>query len=114
MSEDFENWLAARPEVIQKLARKYPPDIKYKIKEGAPYSISASGSIVELYSYIENGDVRVAVLAKYKTESAIEREKYLGKKHNHTEAEMEVIHGQDVLVEIDPKWLEPLTETNKN
>ncbi len=113
MDKKFEEWLSTKPKVIQELGRKYP-HLKYTIKEGAPYSISSAGSIVHLYSYLENGNVMVIVLAKYKTENAIEHEKSLGEKYNHSDEAIKEFHGKDVLVEIDPQWLVPLNETNNN
>lgn len=112
--KQFEEWLATKPEIIQQIGKKYPPYLKYKIKERAPYSISSAGSIVDLYSYLENGNVMVVVLAKYKTQNAIEHEKHLGEKYKHSDEAIKEFHGKDVLVEIDPQWLTPLNETSKN
>lgn len=107
---EFEEWLATCPEVIKGLAQKYPPDIAYKVKRGAPYSISSSGSIVHIFSYLENGTIRVVVPAKYKSQSAINHEKRLGAEHGRSEREIKRINESDILVEVDPFWLEPILQ----
>jgi len=65
--EEFNNWIIEqgketldwynnRPKDIQKLIRKYPFNHKYVIAEGAPYSISAPGTVVNVESYFEFDD----------------------------------------------------------
>jgi hypothetical protein len=99
----FDEWLETRPESIKELAAKYPPG-EYIIKEGAPYGISAPGTKVILHSYFEDGNVRVAVLAENKTAAGLEHERKLAEEYNKN---VEDIHKQNVLVEIDPVWMEP-------
>jgi hypothetical protein len=107
---DFEDWLATCPETIKGLAQKYPPDIAYKIKKGAPYGISSSGSIVNIFSYLESGRIRVVVPAKYKSQAAINHERRLGEMHGKSHKEIKAINESDVLVEVDPFWLEPILQ----
>lgn len=47
----FDEWLASRPQVIQDLAREYPPDQKYRL--------ISTGQIGYLYSYDENGTMTI-------------------------------------------------------
>ena len=51
--KEWNKWLATRPKIIQKLAKQLPPDKLYKLK--------STGHIVTLYSYDENGTVKVNV-----------------------------------------------------
>lgn len=104
MDQKFKDWLATKPESIQKLATKYPPG-EYMVKPGAPYGVSCEGTVVSLFSYCEDGTVSVVVLAKNKLPKAIEHEKELGRQYNKTDAEMEFIHKNNVQVIIDPEWL---------
>lgn len=54
MSEqEWQEWLASRPPIVQELAVKLPPDKLYRIK--------ATGQRCRIYSYFENGTVRVLV-----------------------------------------------------
>jgi hypothetical protein len=103
--ETFEAWLAERPEVVQALAKKFPPGI-YTMKEGSPYAITNPGTHVELYSWLETGDVGIIVKATDKSEAALEHEKMLGLKYHKTEDEMRTIHTSAIRAHIDPKWLE--------
>lgn len=48
---ELEEWLIGRPEVIQHLARLYPP---WKI-----YRIKATGQLCQIYCYTEDGAVTV-------------------------------------------------------
>jgi len=102
----FDQWLLERPEVIQKLAAKYPP-ADYRMKEGAPYGISCPGTKVSLVSYRENGEVSVAVMAEDKLPTGLEHEKKLAAQHGKTHM-IEQIHAQNVQVYIDPIWLEKI------
>lgn len=102
MNDKMKKWLSTRPVVIRKLAKKYPPG-EYMIKSGAPYGISCTGTKVCLYSYHENGNVSVVVMAENKTKEALLHEKMLCEKYNKNEKK---IHLQNVQVEIDPVWME--------
>lgn len=99
----FEEWIKTRPEVIQELAKKYPPG-RYIIKEGAPYSITCSGSVVELFSYYEDGNVTVVLYPEDKRPEAIIHEAILGILHNR------VTPIAPIRAEVDPKWLLPIIE----
>lgn len=103
--EQFEEWLATRPQAIQELAKQYPPG-DYKIKEGAPYGITAPGCTVNLVSYREDGIVRVVLKAKDKSEAAIQHEDMLCDQYGKTDEEREEIHSSDVQAHVDPQWLE--------
>lgn len=101
----FNEWLQDRPPVIKDLAAKYPPDVWYIVKTGAPYGVCCAGTKVFINSYREDGWVGVVVLAKNKLPAAIEHEKMLGHKHNHSEERIAEFHKRDIAVEIDPRWL---------
>ena len=103
--ETFEAWLEERPESIKQLVAKYPPGT-YTMKEGAPYRITDPGTEVELVSYLEDGNVGVAVKAANKSKDAIEHEKKLGAYYQKTEEEIEAIHNSDIVAHVDPEWLE--------
>lgn len=111
-NKEFEDWLSSRPPKIQELAKKYPPHNKYIIKDGAPYSISCPGTVVEIISYSESGEIRVAVLAKDKTKDAIEHEKKLGKIHNRPQKVIDSFKQTNISVLIDPIWITPVFSTN--
>lgn len=97
----FQEWLKSRPEIIRKTAKQYPPG-RYKIKDGAPYGISCPGTIVRIYSYTESGNVGVIVMASEKLEIALRHEELLATKFN-TDPQ----HEKDILVQINPLWMEP-------
>jgi hypothetical protein len=103
--ETFDKWLAERPEVVQALAKKFPPG-KYTMKEGSPYAITNPGTEVELYSWLETGDVGIIVKAEDKSKDALEHEKMLGAKYHKTEEEMQTIHNSGIRAHVDPEWLE--------
>lgn len=77
-------WLLTRPETVQSLAARCPPDTFYRVRPGAPYSLSSPGSICSVYSYREDGEVTVIVL---RTTAAID---------------------VPVRCQVDPQWLEPV------
>lgn len=109
-----EAWFNTRPKSIQDLIRKLPYET-FIIKDGAPYGISCPGQKVHLYSYVERPEVpnkpliKVIVLASEKIQAAKDHEVYLYKKHNiESRGEtIEQIHEKDVIVEVDPVWLDP-------
>jgi hypothetical protein len=100
----FQQWLMTRPISVQRLAKKYPPG-KYRIKTGAPYGISCPGTIVELHSYTEHGEVGVIVRAVEKLPHALVHERTLQEQHGNADPH----HGKDFLVHIDPTWMEPVS-----
>lgn len=53
----FDAWVAARPECIQTMCRKLPPDRLYKMK--------STGHRVTLHSYSEDGTVTVDITGQY-------------------------------------------------
>lgn len=99
--EEYNEWLATRPPVIQDLAKNYPFGT-YKIKPGAPYSISCPGTIVELIGYRVTGEVHIAVLAKHFMPAAIEHIRALCEQY---QKDFEHMSKQDHRVIIDPCWL---------
>tara|TARA_R110002126_G_scaffold102802_1_gene235089 strand:+ start:7614 stop:8183 length:570 start_codon:yes stop_codon:yes gene_type:complete len=101
----FDVWIKEKPEIVQELAKKFPPGI-YTMKEGSPYAITNPGIEVELYSWLETGDVGIIVKADDKSEDALEHENMLGAKYHKTEEEMEIIHKSSIRAHIDPEWLE--------
>lgn len=52
----WREWLATRPEIVQEMAAKYPPNKLYRIN---------SGHRVTLLSYCEDGTVSVNVSGQY-------------------------------------------------
>lgn len=105
----FQQWLATRPASVQRLAKKYPPG-KYRIKPGAPYGISCPGTIVELYSYTEHGEIGVIVRAADKLPQALVHERTLQERHGNDTPH----HDKDFLVHIDPAWMEPASAGRDN
>lgn len=94
--------------MIQEIARKYPYFIHYRVKSGAPYGITCEGSIVEIASYLEDGNVSVLLRAENKTQEAKVHESFVGAEHHKTKEEMQDIHEADVRTIVEPKWLEPV------
>lgn len=105
--KDFQKWLSERPAIIQELGKKYPPNKSYIMKKDAPYGLSCGGTIVELYSYLENGNINVIVLAENKTPEGKEHERILSERFGK---DYDEISKQNVQVEIDPIWMEPFDE----
>lgn len=103
----MKKWLKDKPEIIKELAHKFPPG-EYRIKENAPYGISCEGTKVFLHSYTEEGEIGVVVMAENKLPAAIKHEIKLGKEFNKTPEEMIEIHKGNVLVYIEPQWLEKI------
>jgi hypothetical protein len=56
-TQDFENWLSTRPQIIRYLGKLLPPDRLYLLK--------TTGHRVIIYSYNEDGTVTVAVTGEY-------------------------------------------------
>jgi len=103
--EKFNDWLLTRPQVIKDIVALYPPGT-YKIKEGAPYSITAPGCTVNIISYYETGTVGVLIKGKDKSKEALEHETLLCERYKKSKEETEDLHSRDVKAEVDPKWLE--------
>jgi hypothetical protein len=55
--KQWRAWVASRPECIQDLCRRFPPDRLYRLK--------SSGHRVTLYSYCEDGTMTVIVSGEY-------------------------------------------------
>ena len=51
--DELEEWLKSRPPKVEKVARMFPPWQLYRIKEGAPYRFTVSGSVVSAYKFVE-------------------------------------------------------------
>jgi len=56
-NEAFDQWVASRPDKVQELIRKLPPDRLYLLK--------TSGHRVTIYSYNEDNTLTVTVTGKY-------------------------------------------------
>lgn len=56
MNEDWDAWLAERPQVIQDLAKRLPPNLLYRMR---------GKHRVTLYSYEEDGTLSVHVSGQY-------------------------------------------------
>lgn len=116
---DPENkaWFDTRPKSIQDLIKKLPQET-FIIKEGAPYGLSCPGQKVHLYSYVERPKfpdkplMKVVVLGAEKIPAAKEHEAYLYKQHNMKARgiTLQQVFEKDVIVEVDPIWLQPLEE----
>src|SRR6266849_2107992 len=106
MQEDltFTEWLATRPEKIQALVRQYPP-ADYRIKPGAPYSISCPGTLVSLVSYRENGTVSVAIEYANLQEAALN---HMAERLAKTGRTLADFGTPTQRVVIDPVYLEPI------
>jgi hypothetical protein len=100
--QEWENWLATRPQVIKELAQKFPPG-EYIMKAGAPYGLSCAGTKVQMHSYHEDGTVSVVVLAEHKTAEGLEHESKLCEQY---EKDKQEAHNANVKVNIDPVWME--------
>jgi len=57
LTPEWDVWLKGRPIVIQKMAKRFPPDRLYRL--------GTSGHRVEIYSYCEDGTFVVSVLGKW-------------------------------------------------
>ena len=55
--QEWEEWIATRPEVIRDLCTRFPPDRLYLLK--------TSGHRVTIHSYSEDGTVTVDVSGEY-------------------------------------------------
>lgn len=85
--DKLEKWLKSRPPEVEKVARMFPPWQLYRIKEGAPYSYTVSGSIVSSYRLVECGYAVEVYFRVLRSPLG-----YAG-----------------VAARIDPKFLEPIT-----
>lgn len=106
--DTFEEWLATRPQEIQELAKAYPPG-EYKIKDDAPIKVVVPGKTVLLISYLEQGQLGVRIKGKDKSSDAIEHETMLCERYKKSKEEMEKIHKQDVTINVNPEWVELVT-----
>lgn len=119
-------WYNTRPEAVQRLIRKMPWET-FIVKEGAPYGVSCPGQKVHLHCYIEcrncgKAYMKVVVLGKEKIAAAKEHEKLLYEINELSltalllsmreinSKTLEEIHAADIIVAVDPKWLEPFDE----
>lgn len=98
---ESSDWFQSRPPEIQALCRATPPGV-YRVREGAPYAISAPGSVGYVDGYQENGCVLFTTVIYSASGS-------LGYAARRAEL------GRDDLPEdpprlrasVDPAWLEP-------
>lgn len=54
--DEYEKWVASRPEIIQKMAASHPPDRLYNIN---------TGHAVTIYSYAEDETVTVLITREF-------------------------------------------------
>lgn len=108
METDFEKWLSTRPPIIQELAKKYPPG-QYKIAENAPYKITCPGTIVSLFAYCENGEIRVVIEPENMLPAAIEHSNSIlhPQGRDHSELANDAISAH-----VDPQYLIPYNPTS--
>lgn len=52
-TDELEEWLATRPQVIKDLAATHPPDAEYRL------SSDPDGDSYQIYSYNEDGTMKV-------------------------------------------------------
>jgi len=104
----YMSWYMSRPPAVKQLIIEYPYPF-YKVKEGAPYGISAPGTVVILNSYRETGEVSVIVPPENLTEIAKAHIMRLtgGKEEKYKEA-ITVSH----LVVVEPQYLDPYEKGN--
>lgn len=88
VQERHKSWLAERPEVVRKMAESYPFDRVYRVKDDAPYGLTAPGAIVGVRSYFEDGSVAVVVLKDPPGQFTYKGARY----------------------QLDPQWLDPVPE----
>lgn len=100
----YEQWFSERPPHVQEMIKKYPPG-KYVVRQGAPYAISCPGTIVEIVSYGEDGEVGVTIKPENKLPEAIEHEKRLALQHGTPPEKLKKLQESGVMVRIDPKYL---------
>lgn len=105
--KEYDEWFNARPKSVQDLITKYPFTKSWRMKQGAPYSISCGGTKVSIVSYTEHGNINVAVMAEDKMAEANLHEMELCAQYGK---DYDVISKQNVKVEIDPIYLEEVTE----
>ena len=53
----WNEWVATRPEIVQDLCRRFPPDRLYRLK--------SSGHLVTIHSYSEDGTMTVNVSREF-------------------------------------------------
>ena len=53
MSEELQEWLRDRPQIIKDLARSHPPDAQYRLADGSDEDLYV------IYSYFEDGTMTV-------------------------------------------------------
>jgi hypothetical protein len=56
-NEAWDEWVASRPQVVQELCKRLPPDRLYRMEP--------SGNRVTIYSYSEDGTVTVVISGEY-------------------------------------------------
>lgn len=61
----WDKWVASRPKIIQKLAKKFPPNQLYRLKPG--------NERVFPVSYCENNTMTVQIVSKYNPHIFFER-----------------------------------------
>lgn len=102
---EWNKAVSEAPPQVQEVMKKYPPG-DYIIKAGAPYGICCPGTVVETRSYAENGMISIIVWAENKLPQAIQHEKMLGKQEGKTDEEIQRFHEGNVMLYIDPIWLD--------
>lgn len=102
-SNEFEAWLASRPQIIQDLGKKYPPG-EYQMSENAPYGITCPGTIVYLNGYSENGDVIVVLKPDNMRPEGIEHSNRLMHPQGRDHSE---IAKKAISAHVDPQYLIP-------
>jgi hypothetical protein len=104
---DFAEWYNNRPVKIQEMIKQYPFGT-YKVKEGAPYAISCPGTIVEIVSYRENGEVKIIIPIINLQASAIVHIVQLPKGQDQLTKQFHDPLSKAITVDIDPRYLDPI------
>ncbi len=104
MPTEFETWLLTRPPIIQELGRECPPDTEYIMSDDAPYAITCPGTVVSIFSYCEDGTIKVVVDNKDLRPEAIEHIK--GILHPQGRS-YEEVKGVSPSAYVDPQYLIP-------
>lgn len=101
----FKKWFDGRPREIKDHILKCLPGI-YKVKEGAPYSLSCPGTIGNVIAW--NGtDVTIEIEAKDKLPECLEHEALLAAKYGKI-GMIDEIHAHSIRTQVDHEWLEPV------
>lgn len=111
LDEEFKTWYDTRPEAVKELFQKYPFP-RYKMAANAPYTVNTPGTIVEVRSFRENGEVTVVVTPENLQEDAKANIKDILESKSNA-AQYEELISKPVMVAINPIFLEEIPDSNE-